>query len=127
MIATKTSEKASETIKKFCTVRNGRKVKTDRITRIFPKIHRTTRVESTIAIGNALANAMGTIVGDDDDDDDVDEIGGLVVRKIRNRFVNVDVCNAMMKFFVDIKYQSIEVIFNRNKGVLSFGRREESC
>jgi hypothetical protein len=65
IIATNISENASETIKKFCTVRNGRNVKTDRITRIFPHIHKTTILERTSATGNALANGIGRIDTDE--------------------------------------------------------------
>lgn len=61
-MATSISENASETIKKFCTVRSGRNVNTERITRILPNRHKTTILERTRATGNAVVNDNGSIV-----------------------------------------------------------------
>ena len=61
MTATSMSEKASETMKKFCTVLNGRKVKTERITSMLPKMQRITMLERTSATGTALANGIGSM------------------------------------------------------------------
>lgn len=66
IIATNISEKASETIKKFCTVRKGRNVNIDNITRIFPHIHNTTILERISTTGIALRIAIGRMNVDDD-------------------------------------------------------------
>lgn len=88
-MATNISENANDTIKKFWTVRNGRKVNTERITRIFPQIHRTTILERTNATGNALASGIGRSEIDDDDAE-------IVVEFI-----------VILKSFDEIKYQSL--------------------
>ena len=61
MMATSMSEHASETMKKFCTVLNGRKVNTERITRMLPQIQSTTMLERTSATGRACARAMACV------------------------------------------------------------------
>lgn len=76
IIATNISEKANEIIKKFCTVRNGRNVKIDRITRMFPQIHKTTIVERINAIGILSFNGNGAAVVDINDDS-VDVLTGM--------------------------------------------------
>ncbi len=107
IIATNISEKASETIKKFCTVRNGRNVKTDKITRIFPHIHKTTILERTSATGNALTNGIERI-GDDD------------VELIEVKILNVEGDkSAILESLEEIKYQSILLIFNGKRISLS--------
>lgn len=88
-MATNISENARETIKKFWTVRNGRNVKTERITRIFPHIHRTTILERTNATGNALASGIGRRAIADDDEEIIVEF--MVI----------------FKSFDEIKYQSV--------------------
>ncbi len=90
-------------MKKFCTVRNGRNVKTDRITSIFPNIHKITILERTSATGRASVNAIGEIVDDENE--------GVVVvelRIVRNLVVDI------FELVDDIKYQSIKLIFNGN-------------
>jgi hypothetical protein len=93
-------------MKKFCTVRNGRNVKTDKITRIFPNIHKTTILERTSATGTAFAIA---IVGT------VDENGVTVVElSIFRNFVDDREFIDIFELVDDIKYQSIILIFNGN-------------
>ena len=58
IMATNMSENANDTMKKFWTVRNGRKVKTERITRILPQIHNTTILERTNATGIASISGI---------------------------------------------------------------------
>jgi hypothetical protein len=99
IIATNISEKANETIKKFCTVRNGRNVKTDKITSIFPQIHKTTILERTRATGNALANGIGRI------DTDVALFDGKKFNPGGDR-------SAIFESLEEIKYQSVLLIFN---------------
>jgi hypothetical protein len=109
IIATNISENANETIKKFCTVRNGRKVKTERITRILPQIHRTTILERTNATGNALTSGIARTEddgdGDDDDDAVVDE--RLLEFIDVNRLIDDGDINDIFESLDEIKYQSI--------------------
>ena len=102
IIARSISEKASETIKKFCTVRSGRNVKTDRITRMFPHIHKTTMLERTKATGSALINGIGRIV----DDDNAVEFMDV------NKLSDGDDKTAIFESLDEIKYQSMLLIFN---------------
>ncbi len=111
IIATNISENASETMKKFCTVRNGRNVNTDRITRIFPQIHKTTILERTNATGNALANGIERIDADDDDD---------VVEFIEEKKFKVGGDkSAIFESLEEIKYQSELLILNGKRISLS--------
>ncbi len=91
-------------MKKFCTVRNGRNVNTERITRIFPNIHKTTILERTSATGRASPIGIGEIVDVDDD------VEGIVVVLNIFRSLVAD----MSELVDDIKYQSIKLIFNGN-------------
>jgi len=100
IIATNISEKASETIKKFCTVRNGRNVKTDKITRIFPHIHKIIIVERTNAIGIAFTVDIGRIA-----DDDEDSVIVVVLSKLIKLVDEGDIID-ILKLIDDIKYQS---------------------
>lgn len=101
MIATNISENANETMKKFCTVLKGRKVKTERITRILPQMHKTTILERTNATGMAFTNGMARI---DEDGLGIDgkpvELIGL--RKFADDGEKIDIFDSL----AEIKYQS---------------------
>lgn len=109
IIATNISDTANETIKKFCTVRNGRNVNIDRITRIFPHTHRTTIVERINTIGILSCRGNGEIVVSK-----VDVVVVVVVFveiKFR-KFVTDDEYFDMFICLTKIQSQSIELILN---------------
>lgn len=111
-MATSISENASETMKKFCTVRNGRNVKTDKITSIFPQIHKTTILERTSATGNALTRGIGFTELDNDEAETVVEfIDDTILTTGGDK-------RAIVESLDDIKYQSIFVKFNGKRILL---------
>jgi len=112
IIATNISDTANETIKKFCTVRNGRNVNIDRITRIFPHTHRTTIVERINTIGTLSCRGNGEIVVSKADVVVVVVIGDLFGIKFR-KFVTDDEYFDMFKCSTNIQSQSIELILNK--------------
>lgn len=126
IIATNISENARETMKKFCTVRNGRKVKTERITRMFPQMHRTTILERTSATGRALANGIGRIAEDADEKRNGKEVEFIGVKKLK---IGGD-SSAIFESLEEIKYQSELLIVNGKRMSLSalslLGRRKFS-
>jgi hypothetical protein len=98
-------------MKKFCTVRNGRNVKTDKITRILPQIHEITIVERTNITNNISTIVIDRVVVDDD---------VTVVRLSRFIKFNDNTVEGEISD-IDVKYHSI-VLLGIGKSILSFSR-----
>ena len=107
MTATNISENASETMKKFCTVRSGRNVKTERITRILPHMHKITMDERTNTKGNISLTDMDFWIAA------TAVVVVLLLVVVVDRLIRLNgegKTFGMFKFVDDIKYQSIVLL-----------------